>query len=238
MENRKIFFLRVLLTLFFASTIREVYADYGSMVLHKAKFVLKNGSSVTGYIPLHAYNVSMADYKDISQDKAFQKLLNKYFYIESRTLTFKVYKKYKTLISPENLANASDKEFFYTDSASVCTLHLDSIKYTVYISGQDKPSLFWRQIEVFNLNTVDLMAHGSAQHYTVIELFNSSNYFIRAHFFCFDSNLSNTEFKNAIQNFGKTCKPNLRSDSSNYRGEAKALEKIRIVVFFWAEGSC
>jgi hypothetical protein len=238
MGNRKIFFLRLLLTLFFASTIGKAYADYGSIILHKAKFVMKNGLSITGYVPLSNYNVSMSDYKDIHQDKAFQKLINKYYFVDRKTLEFRVFKKFKTLISPLKSSNPLDKEFFYTDSTSICTLNLDSIKYTVYLNGQDKPALFWKQIEVFDLNTVDLMTHVSIQYYTNTILFNSSNFSLNAHIFCFNSNLSYAEYLDAIRNFGNNVNPKLRPNFINYQDEVKALEKIGIVVFFWAEGSC
>ncbi len=238
MKNGKIFFLRVLLTLLFASTIGEVYADYGSIILHKAKFVMKNGSSITAYVPLSNYNVSMTDYKDIDKDKAFQKLINKYYFEHRKTLVFRVFKKIKTLKSPLKSSIPADREFFYSDSTSSCTLNLDSIKYTVYLNRQDKAGLFWKQIEVFDSNTVDLMDHGSIQYYTKTNLFSNSNFFLDAHFFCFNSNLPHAEFMEAIRKFGDNVKPKLRSNFINYQNEAKMLEKIGIVVFSWSEGSC
>jgi hypothetical protein len=199
---------------------------------------MKNEAVIIGYVPMSNYNVNINDYKDISKDKAFQKLINKYYFKELKTLEFKVFKKYKTLISSQKNAKPRDGEFFYTDSASVCTLHLDSIKYTVYISGQDKPSLFWKQIEIFDSGTVTLMDQRAPKYFTVSHLYESPNYFIDAHFFCFNSSLSKSEFDKIISDFGKRIKPELRSDRSNYQGDVKALEKSGIVIFFRAEGSC
>ncbi len=230
--------LRLSFFLVFTALASEAYADYGSIILHKAKFVLKNGSSVTGYVPLSDYNISMEDYKDMHPDKAFQKLINTYFFADRKTLQFQVFEQYNTLISPVASANPLDKEFLYTDAASVHTLHLDSINYTIYISAEDKPCLLWRNIEVFAPGTVDLMAHDSVQHFTTVNLFNSDNYFVNAHIFCFNPNLSDAAFREAIQNFGKNVLPDRRSDPTNYREAVKALEKMGIVVFFGAEGSC
>lgn len=233
-------FSRSLLLLFLLFSAKTAYADYGTVMLHKAKFVLKNGIVLTGFVPMPTYNVSMEGFKNFDKDKAFQKLLNQYYFTQAQTLHFQVYKNYHTLVAPKIAENgASLQDFIYTDSASVNTLHLDSIKYTIYLNGQEKPSLLWRQIEVFDSTLVQTMQNPpSPENYLSRDVFESPNFYVAAHFFCFNANISQEQFKVIIQNFGQKMPLDQRSERGNYAKEVFELAKLGIAVFFHTEGSC
>ena len=241
MNNKsKSIFFRALFLLFLLFSAKTAYADYGTVILHKAKFVMKNGTVITGFVPISTYNVNMEDFKKFDKDRAFQKLLNQYYFTHLKTLQFQVYKNYHTLVAPKMADNgASLQDFIYTDSASVNTLHLDSIKYTIYLNGREKPSLLWRQIEVFDLSLVQMMQNPPPpQYYLSREVFESPNFYVAAHFFCFNSRLSHSEYEEIVQKFGKEIPLNLRSERDSYAKEAEALAKLGIAVFFHTEGSC
>lgn len=81
--------------LFFAI---QAFADLGGCVVYKAKYVMKNGQSVTGYLPLWSYeDYSYLDEHSQSNaycsDKAFQQLLNRVFYQEQKKLEFGLFEK-------------------------------------------------------------------------------------------------------------------------------------------------
>lgn len=237
MNNKsKSIFFRVLPLIFLLFSAKTAYADYGTVILHKAKFVMKNGTVVTGFVPISTYNVNMEDFKKFDKDKAFQKLLNQYYFAHLKTLQFQVYKNYHTLVAPKS---TSLQDFIYTDSASVNTLHLDSIKYTIYLNGREKPSLLWRQIEVFDLSLVQMMQNPPPpENYLSRDVFGSPNFYVAAHFFCFNPNMSDNEYKAIIQHFGKGIPLGQRSERGNYAKEVSELAKLGIAVFFHTEGSC
>lgn len=128
----------ILLLLFFSTT--RLYADLGGCLVYKVKYVLKNGTNITGYLPLSGYG----DYTYLDEatqtnkycsDKAFQKLINDVFYHQQRTLVFDIYTELH-LIQFVKPAEVPWIVTAFTDSSSVRQLHLDSIKYTVFLSAK------------------------------------------------------------------------------------------------------
>jgi len=82
--------LSFLFTLLLCSTLQ---ADIGSTIVYKAKFVLKNGSSFVGYLPISGYdeNLDANGRNEYCSDKAFQMMLIKHFSQNAEHQTFQVY---------------------------------------------------------------------------------------------------------------------------------------------------
>ena len=228
----------LLFILFFASITVPAFADYGTIMMHKAKFVLKNGASITGYIPLSTYSERMEDYQDQPKDKAFQILLNKYFYTQRHTLEFDIYQNYHTLPGSGRVVGTPQEDFYYTDSAAVHRLHLDSIRYTVYLGMEEKPSLMWRKVGIFSLPTVEKLEQQAPRQQRMDTLSASPNYVLSAYFFCFDARVSVTAFQAAIADFSKNITGERRNNPDQYLAEIQAMERLGIAVFIQAEGSC
>ncbi len=130
--------------LVFLSFLPETYADLGGCLVYKAKYVLKNGQTVTGYLPLCGYG----DYSYLNDatgsnaycsDKEFQKLINRVFYKERHTLWFTVYKQIN-MVDPGDPARpgaySGSFKIAFTDSSSLVRLNLDSIRYTVFFNAK------------------------------------------------------------------------------------------------------
>lgn len=148
--------------LFFAI---QAFADLGGCVVYKAKYVMKNGQSVTGYLPLWSYeDYSYLDEHSQSNaycsDKAFQQLLNRVFYQEQKKLEFGLFEKLDLVQFSQ--AASRNQPFSvgcaFTDSSSIRTLHLDSIRYTVFLQAKnaewDYPEI---AIQVLDVKTANMM---------------------------------------------------------------------------------
>ncbi|MBN8678096.1 MAG: hypothetical protein J0M29_07705 [Chitinophagales bacterium] len=135
--------MKTLPILFFLLFPVFLYADAGGCVVYKAKFVLKNGNSVTASLPLSGY----ADYAYLNEktgrnrycaDKAIQQLINRVFYRQSGKLTFDAYTAIYAVKYPANTGKVPVCAF--SDAASLVHLHLDSIRYTVFLDAKEA---FW-----------------------------------------------------------------------------------------------
>jgi hypothetical protein len=121
--------LSFLFALFFCSTL---WADKGSTVVYKAKYVLKNGSSFVGYLPMSGYDISLdsTGRNKHCSDKAFQRMLIKYCSENAGQKTFNVY-------NYIHLVHRGQKDgVFYigcVDKAKIMTLKASDIKYTVFL---------------------------------------------------------------------------------------------------------
>lgn len=116
--------------------ISHLKADIGSCFVYKAKYVLKNGQSFIGYLPISGYDVAPIEGKD--RDKLLQKLITRHFYIERRKLHINIYKKIHVLRykDDEKTKSLMPIPFAFVDSTEVIRLHIDSIKYTVYLDAK------------------------------------------------------------------------------------------------------
>ncbi|MEZ4917787.1 MAG: hypothetical protein R2792_01680 [Saprospiraceae bacterium] len=228
---------KLLFILFFCFAFStNTFADYGTFFLYKAKFVLKNGEVLTASVPLSNYHYSLDQFKHLDKDRAFQTLLNSYFFKGRNTLEFQVYTQLHTLRLPDASLDAFASEFWFTDSASVQTLHLDSIRYTVLFRVEEASSLMWRQVELFDSDTVEKLGALDRHRHLEQNLYTNPNYFLTAHFFCVDNELSETEFMARIQNFGSRIGGENRAEPSAYLEEVRVLLKEGVVLFFWGEG--
>ena len=118
-------------------------AAEGGIYEFKAKFVLKNGESVIG--KTHIY-LSFDDNRFCNQnqqfqytDKNFQKLLNWHFYENQHQLKFPVYTRFIALTWKNS---EPDRRYEYANSTAVHFVHLDSLKYTVFLSCRGTDSCF------------------------------------------------------------------------------------------------
>jgi hypothetical protein len=111
----------IIFILLFLSNL--AHADLGSMLLYKAKFVLKNGSSFLGSFEVRGYEEYCSLNKKYCTDKGVQQILVAESH-KNQTLIRGFYK--KIYIEKEsNLGFVSKSDFL--------KIHVDSIKYTVFI---------------------------------------------------------------------------------------------------------
>jgi hypothetical protein len=122
-------FLFVLL-LFGAVPLR---ADVGSTVVYKAKFVLKNGVSFIGYLPISGHEVYLDSNgrNDHCSDKAFQLMLIKYF-SQTDKQRFDVYNQIYRVH-----CGKKDQVFYIgcVDKTRINSLQVSDIKYTVFLDA-------------------------------------------------------------------------------------------------------
>lgn len=128
--NMKII-LSFLLALFLCSALR---ADIGLTVVYKAKFVLKNGSSFVGYLPITGYEVYLDSNgrNEHCSDKAFQWMLIKYFPQNDTKQRFNVY-------NHIYLVHCGQKDgvsyIGCVDKTKINALRVSDIKYTVFLGA-------------------------------------------------------------------------------------------------------
>lgn len=123
-----------------------LWADMGSSAVYKAKYILKNGESITGYLTLSGYDdyayVDANNSNKYCGDKVFQILINHYFYDLQRKLSFTIYRQIE-IVQFDNTFDINNlvvpTAIGYTDSSSVVSLNLDDVKYTVFLSVRQAP---------------------------------------------------------------------------------------------------
>jgi hypothetical protein len=130
-------------------------ADLGSQVLHKAKFVMKDGTAKVAFVLMWDFQESMCDPCSISRDQAFQKYLVDHFYknrLVDKTLNIKLYEQvyFRTV---RHFPSGGYTELAFADSTSIHSAHLDSIKYTVYL-GVEKRAGPYTQVQLFDKETM------------------------------------------------------------------------------------
>ena len=123
--------LSFLFTLLLCSTLQ---ADIGSTIIYKAKFVLKNGSSFVGYLPISGYdeNLDANGRNEYCSDKAFQMMLINQFSKNVEQQTFQVYDHIYLVHCGQK-----DQQFFIgcVDKARIKVLRVRDIKYTVFLDA-------------------------------------------------------------------------------------------------------
>lgn len=155
----------------------QSYADLGGCVVYKIKYVLKDGSAQTGFLPLSGYD----DFAYLDEntktnkycgDKEFQILINNIFYKQRNTLKFEIYTALH-LVDFGRSANQAHSpnpvKCAFTDSSSVIQLHLDSIKYTIFLSAK---AAEWNypevQIKLVDSETSLMMQKNTVVNYTIL----------------------------------------------------------------------
>ncbi len=163
--------LCILLILFFSI---HAYAGMGDYLVYKAKYVLTNGTTVTGFLPLFSdedYSRLENNTNKYCNDKSFQKLINTVFYRERHTLVFNIYTElhsvnYEMASYYQNYSNPINCSF--TDSSSVIQLNLDSIKYTIFLEAKPADWDWSVDIEVIDRKTSLMMQNNSALSHTYL----------------------------------------------------------------------
>lgn len=221
----------------------EAYADPGGCVVYKVKYVLKNGSSHTGLLPLYGYE----DYGYLNDqtktnrycnDKEFQKLINDVFYKQQKKLTFKIYTEIHLVNfgkSVKQAGSAYPMKFAFADSSTTVQLNLDSIKYTVFLSARPAD---WEYssvpIQIVDRKTSLMMQQNEVINYTMLEHppvpespgsiydYNFETYFVVN----YNKNISLHELINEVDNISeKIFQPEIKFISSKHKNKSQILEK-------------
>jgi len=155
----------------------NAYADLGGCVVYKAKYVMKDGRTITGFLPLlgyedYAYMDDLTHTNRYCSDLEFQKLINKVFYAQQKTLNFKIYKQIYR-VNFGSSANQKDSPSpdicAFTDSTSVLSLNLDSIKYTLFISAKNADwAYILTAIQLFDSKTCQMMQKKEVLNHTYL----------------------------------------------------------------------
>lgn len=219
----------------------KAYADAGSCVVYKAKYVLKNGQSITGLLPLYGYE----DYAYLDEtthtnkycnDKAFQQLINTAFYVHQHKLTFDIYTALHLVRYGKSAIQADNPNPYrcvFTDSSAVTILNLDSIRYTVFLSAEtagwdhpdvgivlvdSKTSRMMQENDVFN--------HCGLYHEPVLEQPGSDNYYEFDGYTVlnYNQNISITDLKSEMERIS----PNIYAPELKY---LNSKDKNRLEIF-------
>jgi hypothetical protein len=155
----------------------NAYADLGGCVVYKAKYVMKDGRTITGFLPLqghedYAYLDDATHINRFCSDVEFQKLINTVFYAQQKTLNFKIYKQIHR-VNYGRSANQKDSPSpdicAFTDSNSVLSLNLDSIKYTLFISAKNADwAYILTSIQLFDRKTCLMMQNREVVNHTYL----------------------------------------------------------------------
>jgi len=138
--------IKTLIVLYLITLPAFLWADMGSCVVYKAKYVLKSGEEIIGYLPMGGYDdyahVDADNSNKYCGDKEFQQLINRYFFEYQKELSFTLYRRIELVKFDKSIKryNFLPHEVAYTDSASMVVLKLDDIKYTIFYNA--RPSLW------------------------------------------------------------------------------------------------
>lgn len=104
-------------------------ADVGSAVVYKAKFVLKNKTSFTGYVQISGYDVHLDKNRrnQHCSDKAFQVMLIKYF---------EQYHEKVRIYDHIHLVRRRTSNIGCADNSKIKIIDVHDIKYTVFIDAE------------------------------------------------------------------------------------------------------
>ena len=206
-----------LLAIFFSM---NAYADAGGCLVYKVKYVLKDGRTITGLLPLLSYeDYSFLDDKTKTNrycsDVEFQKLINNFFYTQQKTLYFIVYKEIH-LLNFGKSANQKDYAYplgcAFADSNSVIQLNLDSIKYTVFLSVKKAD---WNYVEtsiqLFDNRTCQMLKRNEAVNHAFLTHPPELEHPKSIYYYHYDAYL--------VINFNKDISPQVLND------EIKAMSK-------------
>jgi hypothetical protein len=207
------FILVAFLSFFYISHLR---ADLGGCVVYKAKYVLKNGQTVTGWLPISGYEdyASFDEGKQTNKycgDLAFQKLINHLYSTVYHTYDLTIFKRLDMLKlgkSANQSENPNPNNCVFTDSNSVVKLHLDSVAFTIFIKAKyaewDYPQV---GIEIFDSQTAqmmrdnDVICHTFFSHEPVPEEQNPTYMHLFDGYFvaCFDKSISYLELQRELR---------------------------------------
>lgn len=154
----------------------QAYAGGPECVVYKAKYVLKNGESVTGSIIVidlddHSHLDEITHTNQYCNDLAFQRMINVYFYKEGRQMEFCVYKNLYTVKYGKSAAERSDGapiHYIFSDSSSLVSLNLDSIKYTVFLGAEIPDWNLEASFQVFDDRTSRMMRDNEVLNFTYL----------------------------------------------------------------------
>lgn len=227
----------------------NAYADLGGCLVYKAKYVLKDGRTIIGLLPLLSYeDYSYLDDKTRTNrycsDVEFQKLINNVFYAQRKTINFTIYKEIH-LINFGKSASQKDCAYpircAFADSNSVIQLNLDSIKYTVFLSVKNAD---WQYVEtsiqLFDNKTCQMLIknesvnHAFLTHPPELEHPESIYYYYFDTYFVinFNKDISLHELNNEIKAMSKPLyEPEINYKNSIMKGQTQIFdhEKSHVV---------
>lgn len=200
-----------------------VLADLGSVVLFKAKFVLKNGQSFVGFYELGAVDnyESFRKKSPYCSDIGFQKLLNQKATFNNNKVN--VIKEY--YVEPKT-------NFAFSSNKQLLDLHLDSLKYTIFYNAFI-PNFYFKEINVVEESVYDII-----KNHKVIQYVNFCNGNADANVLSFNTALS---WKEVAKMTAGICEylMNLQTNEKKYsqkvvremEAKIKALEQQNIYFF-------
>lgn len=214
-------------------------ADLGSAVVYKAKFVLKNGSSFIGYLPITQYDMDLDSNgrNEHCSDKAFQLMLIKYFsgLPEHR---FDVY-------DHIYLVHRGQKnEVFYigcADKTKVNSFRISDLKYTVFIEAA-YAAYRWQVygIQLVDPSVIELIRRQPPVNYEqlLINRGSETGFGDYASFINFNPDISSSELYQLVAEVSR--KIQIREDGTKFipPSQVALLKEKNILIFYGHVEGC
>jgi hypothetical protein len=154
----------------------QAHADAGGCVIYHATYVLKNGSSVTAFLPMgglsdYAYLDDQTHRNKYCTDLEFERLIYQVFSNQRRQSELEVYKNVYKVKYGKSAAQPGPAPVrcMFSDSASIVSISLDSIRYTVFLGAEnadmDYPAV---NLQVVDDRTSRIMQDSDVLHYTYL----------------------------------------------------------------------
>ena len=230
------FFYTLILILLFCSTSQ---ADLGSTVVYKAKFVLKNGSSFIGYLPISGYDESLDSTRRNKHcsDKAFQLMLIKNFSPNTIYKDFQVYDCIHLVHIGQN-----DRGFNIgcVDKTKIKTLQVQNIKYTVFLDAA-YANYDWHVygIQEMSPSVINIISHQNPVNYEEL-LFNKDGYDTGdyACFINFNPDISSSELYRLVAELSRKIQIGRNGNKIITPSQVKLLLAKHIFIFYGYVGPC
>jgi hypothetical protein len=226
-------FLFVLL-LFGAVPLR---ADIGSTIVYKAKFVLKNGSSFIGYLPISGYDVGLDSNgrNEHCSDKAFQLMLIKHFSLMGE--------KHLDVYDHIYLVHHGQKNYvFYigcADKTKVNSLRISDLKYTVFLDAAYAAyDWYVYGIQLVDPSVIDIIRHQPPVNYEQLLINGEEGFGEYASFINFNPDISSSELYQLVAEVSR--KIQIREDGTKFipPSQVALLKEKNIIILYGHVGGC
>lgn len=239
MQNKLIikFTLSFFFVLFFCSVLK---AEVGSTVVYKAKFVLKNGSSFVGYLPITGYDVYLNSTRrnEHCSDKSFQMMLIKHFSHNEFEQSFKVYKNIY-------LVHCGQKyDAFYlgcVDKTRINTLRVRDIKYTVFLDAEyARYDWYVYDIQEVDSSVIEVIRNQHPVNYEELQMDTTEGEGMgtKACFINFNPKISSSELYHLIAELSRILQMNTEGTKTVSPSQLAMLKAKIIFVFYGYVGPC
>lgn len=229
--------LSFLFAFFLCSALR---ADVGSTVVYKAKFVLKNGSSLVGYLPIAGYDVYLDSNgrNEHCSDKAFQLMLIKHFSQNGDQPRFSVY-------DHIYLVHHSQKDRVHTigcvDKTSIQALRVRDIKYTVFLDAVYAPyDWYVYGIQEVDPSVIEVIRRSPPINYEELLLSTTEGEGMGQYacFINFNPDISSSEFYRLVAELSRKLQMGKDGTKIIPPAQAALLKAKNIFIFYGYIGPC